>query len=378
MSPVSIEMKCESNAANPSPQRRCPLPYWRGQWLAHGLKGRQKPRMDQRHAKICRDAEWLAYRYQLDRDLIHFRPIPRDLHRKTTFLTDEYLGEAKEIVALDRREAVAGAGELAPLHFIFHSAFCCSTVLARAFDISGVSMGLKEPVILNDLVGIRHRREAGPQELAERIQHCLTLLARPFAPGEAVIIKPSNIVNGIAGALMGLFPTSKALFLHAPLETYLKSIVKKGMDGRLWARDLLARQMLEGSIDLGFTDQDYLRLTDIQAAAVGWLAQHAMFARHGAKLGPARLMTLDSETLMAKPAEAMTTLAAHFGLSLSQAQVAEIVAGPAFTSHSKSGAQFGAQERTAEYDAAAELHADELAKVMVWARAVAESAGLRI
>ena len=59
-------------------------------------------------------------------------------------------------------DVVRAAARPATMHFIFHSAFCCSTVLARAFDIPGIAMGLKEPPIYNDIVGWRHRGGGPP------------------------------------------------------------------------------------------------------------------------------------------------------------------------------------------------------------------------
>jgi hypothetical protein len=327
---------------------------------------------------IVADAAWLAHRYRAPDDAVLFIPVSRTRHSEVTFLTDEYLGAAKKVVTFVRRDALAHLPAPAPLHFIFHSAFCCSTMLARALDVPGVVMALKEPMILNDLVGIRHRGVLSPPEFAVRLADVLRLLARPFGAGEAVVIKPSNVANALAPAMMKLNPDARALLLTAPLGIFLKSIVKKGLDGRLWVRDLLVKLITDNIIDLGFTPEDYLRLTDLQAAAVGWLAQHALFGRMAAQFGPARVITLDSETLMARPFDTVTALTAHFGLALSAAQVSEIVNGDAFTTHSKTGADFSAAERTAEYDAAANAHRDEIDKVEQWAAAVAANAGVSL
>jgi hypothetical protein len=321
---------------------------------------------------VARDPLWLADRYDPGHDAVHFRQVSRSQHDRATFLTDEYLPASTPVV-LRRSEAVAAAGAPGPLHFIFHSAYCCSTLLARVFDLPGTAMGLKEPVLLNDLVGWKHRG-ATPTDLAGVLNDALTLLARPFGPGEAVVVKPSNLINGMIPAMLTVRPAARALLLHAPLRTYLGSIAKKGMWGRLWVRDLLVKQLREGMVWPGFTTEDYLGQTDLQAGAAGWLAQHALFARMATRF-PDRVRTLDSEALMADPAAAMAALGALFGLTLDPAA---IVAGPAFTRHSKFGQDFGAEARAGEHRDAADLHADEIDKVAIWAEAVAASAGLSL
>lgn len=325
-------------------------------------------------AAIARDAVWLPHRYDPGYDAVHFRRTARAEHRAATFVTDEHLKGEGERVIVRRAEAMAAMGTPAPIHFIFHSAYCCSTLLARAVDRGGVSMGLKEPVILNDLVGWK-RRGADPRQLAAVLDNALALLARPFTPGEASVIKPSNIVNALAPAILAMRPQARAILLYAPLRTFLGSIAKKGMWGRLWVRELFVGQLQDRIVDLGFEDAQYLGQTDLQIAAAGWLVQHALFARLADK-HPARVRTLDSETLVARPAEVMAALSDLFALKLDDAAVQDIVAGPAFTRHSKFDADFGGEARAAEHADAAAVHADEIEKVAVWAEAVAKAAGI--
>ncbi|WP_426168730.1 hypothetical protein [Sandarakinorhabdus sp. DWP1-3-1] len=314
---------------------------------------------------------WFADRYDPGQDAVHFRWLPRDVHRTATFLTDDYLPAGQAPRVIRRGDALAVGAPAAPLHFIFHSAFCCSTLLARAFDAPGAAMGLKEPVILNDLVGWQHRGGTA-RAIAPVLDAAMALLARPFAPGEAVVVKPSNVTNGLAPGMLTMRPAARALLLHAPLPVYLGSIAKKGMDGRLWARDLLVKQLREGLHPFGYKVDDYLGQTDLQVAALGWLAQHALFAGLAGQF-PERVRTLDSEVLMAQPAAKLAALAAFYGIAI---DVPAAVAGPAFTTHSKSGAGFDGAARAAEIDAAAGVHADEIAKVTFWAGKVAEAAGV--
>ena len=323
-------------------------------------------------ADIVRDPLWLSDRYDPEQDAVHFRYVDRDGHRTATFLTDEYLGSSISPVVVEREKALAAQPPKAPIHFIFHSAFCCSTLLARVLDVPGASMGLKEPVILNDIVGWR-QRGGDPRRVGQVLDGALRLLARPFAQGEAVVVKPSNLCNGLAEAMMALRPDARALLLYAPLPLYLGSIAKKGMWGRLWVRELLVKQLKEGFVDLGFSDEDYLGLTDLQAAAVGWLAQQALFMRMTARFAQTRVTTVDSETLLSAPADTIARLSGHFALGLDGDGVAAMIAGRAFTRHSKFDGAFDVQARVDEQQNAAEVHSEEIQKVSAWAAVIAEN-----
>lgn len=320
--------------------------------------------------------EWLAHRYDRASDRILFHHVPRAIHRDGPFLTDELIGQQpRQIVD---RASVAQASRLlsGPVHFVFHSAFCASTLLVRALDHPGLAMGLSEPVLLNDSVGIRRRGEMSGAEIARLADDSLHLLARRWPGDAAVVIKPSNIVNALAPALLSLAPGARAIVLHAPLRQFLSSVARKGLWCRLWVRELLEGQLREGSVQLGFEAPDYFRLTDLQVAAVGWLAQHMMFHRLAAQFGPERVRTLNADALMTDPGAVVRALGRLYALPMS-ANVAETIGqGPVFNRHSKSGAAFDAQARLAERAAAEAAHGDEIDKVFQWAETLAASHGV--
>ena len=60
----------------------------------------------------------------------------------------------------------------------------------------------------------------------------------PFEGDQAALVKPSTVVNGLAAAMMRLRADAKAVVMHAPVDDFVTSIAKKGLDGRLWAREL--------------------------------------------------------------------------------------------------------------------------------------------
>ena len=328
------------------------------------------------------NAEWLAHRYIESEDRVRFAHLDRSRHAAVPFLTDACFVDMG-LGTLDRTHdlpAETCLRETAPgrLHFLFHSAFCGSTMLVRAFDRPGVAMGLSEPAIINDVVGFR-RRGAPPREVARVADIATRLLGRPFAPDEAVVVKPSNVINPLAELLLALRGEARAIFLYAPLETFLISVARKGLACRAWVRELADGYLTDQYFGpLGMTPHDLFRQTDLQVAAAGWLAQHLHFARLADKLGPDRLRTLDADALAADPPAALAAAAAHYGLTLDAAAVAQIAAGPAFSRHSNSGARYSGDARREDYATARAAYGEEIGMVMVWAEAVATAAGITL
>jgi len=321
---------------------------------------------------VLRAPEWLCHRYDATQDAFQFRRVPR-AKRNAAFLTDEYLGPADEIVAVPRTVTQADAAAAAPgrVHFIFHSAFCASTMLCHALDVAGSASALSEPVVINDLVGWR-QRGADPRTHGRVMGEALRLLARPFAPGEAVIVKPSNIVNPIAAGLLTLRPDAQALLLHAPLRTFLISVAHKGLWCRLWVRELLERLLADQAVRLGFEPRDYFRQSDLQVAAVGWLAQHALFHALAQRFGAGRIATLDSDRLTDAPEHGVAAVARHFGLSTGAAPH------PALTRDSKTGAAFATGQRARDHAATYAAHRAEIDMVCDWAGVIAKQQGIAL
>jgi hypothetical protein len=325
-------------------------------------------------AIAIRSPLWLAHRFDEGHRAFQFRRVNRAQHGLVPFLTDQHLGEEASplvISAAETRAALA-AGQQGPLHFLFHSAYCASTMLVRLLDQPGHAMGLSEPQLLNDMVGWR-RRGADGREHAGIMETSLALLSRPFGAGEAVVVKPSNIVNPLAPGMMLLRPDARAVLLYAPLRDFLLSVARKGLWCRLWCRELLEGYLQEGFVNLGFEPRDYFRQSDLQVAAVGWLAQQAAFMQLLARFGE-RVATLDSQQLTRDPANTAAAVARHYGLSGRAAD--NFADHPAICRDSKSGADFAPGQRDKDLAAAEAAYGEEIAQVVGWAEAVALQAGI--
>lgn len=313
------------------------------------------------------DAHWFAHRFVESEDGFRFRWLPRDQIDAATFLTDDDLGQdgATFDVAVDavlselprRRQAI-----------IFHSAFCGSTLLTKALSRPGAAIGLSEPVVLNDFAGWR-LRGAGGAAIARAADAGLRLLARPFGPAETVVAKASNVANPLAELLLALNPEAQAIFLYAPLETFLISVARKGIACRAWVRTLAERYLPLGMFaPLSLSGADLFLQTDLQLAATCWLAQHLAFAQLLAKIGPSRLRPLNADRMMVEPSSAIVAVAAHCRVAITRAEADTIAAGPIFQRHSKNGTAFSATERSIRYAATREAHGEEIGIVITWAQ----------
>ena len=229
--------------------------------------------------------------------------------------------------------------------------------------------------MLNDMAGWR-KRGADVRKHAMVMNDVLGQLSRPFGPGEAVVLKPSNIFNGLAMGALHIRPKSKALLLYSPLDEFLLSVARKGLWCRLWVRELLEGMLQDGMVDLGFEARDYFRQSDLQVAGVGWLAQHVQFHRMAKHYGPERIATLDSETLTQDPAATVAMVAAHF--SLRDRDAADYAEHPAILRNSKSGAAFERGERQMDQARAREAYGDEIEKVAEWLRVIADQRGVTL
>jgi len=326
---------------------------------------------------VALDAEWLPHTYDVGGGNLTFVNVPREARAELMFLSDEhYAGKFRK--AAFPAAAIAAEVESAsraPMHFIFHTSFCCSTLLARALDVEGISSALREP---DALINLGNRLIASDdQSNRQRLELVLRLLERPAVPGQAVIVKPSNFANRLAELILAQRPEARAVLLYSDVGTYLRSLLKRGMFGRIFGRKLFNQMSGWSPLNFGYSPSELFEQTDVQIAALGWLMQIHHFDAIARAFGPQRVMLLDSATLLADPHGSLRRSAALFGLDLDEERISEMVAGPAFSKHSKfSDRDYGAEARKKDHEAVMEAHSEELGMVVKWIEAVA--AGLEV
>ena len=105
-------------------------------------------------AALAADPHWLPHAFDPARQNLTFAKLPRARLAANAFLADIARETGYETVEVPLAAlASAVPAPSAPVTFIFHTAFCRSTLLARALEQPGISTGLSEPGIIASLAG---------------------------------------------------------------------------------------------------------------------------------------------------------------------------------------------------------------------------------
>ena len=323
---------------------------------------------------IAADPAWLPHRIDWAAKRMQFLKLERETLGEPGFLADRKPAgpQAEAWLSLDRVAAMNP--ESGPLHFVFHTAFCRSTLLTRALDRPGTVASLNEPHILAALAGagVAQGRPGAPL-----LGPVLKLLSRTFPGEDAVVVKPTNHANALIPATLSALPESRAILMTNPLPSFLAAVIRKGMMGRRWGRMLYLEIQSYAGLDLGMDAREQFAMTDLQAAALAWLLAQRWFAMQQDRFGE-RLAVLDGDRFALEKAHTLTRAAAHFGFELEQSAAQDIADGPLFASHAKSGEDFAAKDAADEARSSSAVTKEEIAQVGEWIGMIARQLNLQV
>ncbi|MEZ5972001.1 MAG: hypothetical protein R3C31_09370 [Hyphomonadaceae bacterium] len=323
------------------------------------------------------DPTWIPHDYDARTDSLTFARVNGDSRDQAVFLDRRFLGQAPKsppvrIGQLSRAEVASAAG---PIHFIFHTAFCCSTLMTRALSVPRVSAGLKEPGVLVSFAQHWSNARQTPGAL-NALGVTLDLLSRPMAPGETQIVKASNVATHLLPDVLHLRPDAKVLVMYSDLGGFLEAVTRRDINGRSFARQTYQGFANSIPLDIALTADDRMLLTDTQVAAFVWLMQAAFFTDMQRHYGPARIRTLSSDRFLSDPASALRKAGAFFGLHADRTKWDAIAVGPIFTEHAKErGLSFTVRDHNAQLAQARSVHARELAATEDWSKRIAARCG---
>ncbi len=322
--------------------------------------------------QLTGDPAWLPDRLDMTGARISFAHMSRQSIAREAFL-DERKNESvtkNAIATLQSLEPFVEATTSAPA-FIFHTAFCCSTLLARALDVPGKTLALKEPSILRD-VSDAHRMIQSNAERAgveQAYDIALSLISRPHHAEERTVIKPTNTANNLAPIVAR--SGARVLILYGDLKGFLVSVLKKGEVCKEFVRKQYNIFALENEGVGAIPERQALGFTDLQIAALVWRHQMELFANLLAAPAANNLRSLDFRRLLENPKATLAAVNAHLKLGLSEEEIAAVVNGPVFSTNAKFGDQaYDSESRARDEQALLSQHNEALTMIERWATRV--------
>ncbi len=270
----------------------------------------------------------------------------------------------------------------APIHYVLHTALCCSTLLARYFDLISSCLVLREP---NMLAQIAIRRpfglaEAGTnngqhihkgvEEWQQQLSICLKLLGRTYTANEVVVIKVNDACNFIGDVLLSNDARSKIVFLYVEIRTFLLSVLKS-QRRRTWLRRRLADNRKAAQAVPLLSAIDTASLSDAERGAYLWLINSAICDRLRTGLDSERVLPLDGERVAEAPKETLRIVGDFLGLPLEEPQLEKMLVHPSISRYSKDLSQtYNVNSRRNEAKTLEAQFGDEVEQGIEWARRI--------
>lgn len=269
---------------------------------------------------------------------------------------------------LDRIEKTTAG---APLHAIFHVSHCGSTLVSRLLAELPGCLPVREPLFLLALAQAR-REDPAIARLDDAtwdrlFSAMLRHFSRGYRPGSRTLLKATSACGNLVTPLLERSPESRALLMHADLETWL-AVMLRHEDVRHNGRFYASAWLMDLRALTGRSDLRLAALADAQMFAVNWLTAMLHFEQ-ASKAHGARVQRLDFEDLLADPAGKLKGLGGFFGFDAGRA--AEIVAGPIMSSYAKNpNTRYDKAARQQQLQESRTKSADEIAAGLKYAESL--------
>jgi hypothetical protein len=318
--------------------------------------------------------EWYPVRIDVPSRTLQFVRMSPDTYRASVFL-DSRMRHLSEICQVTLEDLLSNRPPRldadASVHYIFHTAFCCSTLLARYIELLPHVLVLKEPGILSQVAVTPW---ASDREQREAVKLTLALLSRTYEARHVVAIKASDWCNSLATTALHLNKHSTATFQMVPLRSFLLAVLKSARRRR-WAHSR-ARLARRDTSEVGFLSNISAQsFSDAQAAAFIWIANARTCEILTKGVHAGRVKPLDGEHLAAQPGPQLHRVIADSCLDRHGIDYAHLANSSVSHSYSKGrGGPFNHEQRTLELRRLEERLRPEVDAGLSWAAEVGTDA----
>ncbi|MEP2750829.1 MAG: hypothetical protein ABJP02_14160 [Parasphingorhabdus sp.] len=326
-------------------------------------------------SQFTADARLLPHLVDLPTDQVLLSHLTEEDYRKASFLDQRIINPQlrRQLVPWSELSQI-DVTEAAPPQYIFHIGHVGSTLLSRLLGEIDTVLALREPQLLRTLCEISQIREEpdspwSPEVYEKRFSEAAGWLSRSFRPDQRVMIKASSFVSELAPQLLA--SSSDALFLYAPLDRYIPTILAG--EASVQETHMMAGARLKRlTLHLGKAPARLWELSLAERVAMSWMCELVtLFVAQKASTS-AKILWMDFESFLHDPAESLTRAAAHFNHELSAHKATELISGPIMSSYSKAPEHdYSPDLRQELLKDANEKHAADIRAAINWTEKVA-------
>jgi hypothetical protein len=283
---------------------------------------------------IASDPRWFPYFLDLASDALLLVRMEEEALRAASFLDQRGLPQGAERRQVPWAAAAVSMPQDArrDVQYIFHIGHVGSTLLSRLLGELGSVLSLREPLLLRSFADALGSGRWDPAEAQRRVAGLNALLSRCFRPGQRTLVKATSFTSEIADRLVP--EGSRALLLHAGPRAYIETILG-GDASRQELAMLTPSRIGRLATRCPGLVLDPAALGEAQKAALGWACEMTSLARSAAALGPERVLWLDFDAFLARPAETLAAAADFLGAPIAPGEAEALCAGPLMRRYSK-------------------------------------------
>ena len=246
--------------------------------------------------------------------------------------------------------------------FLFHTSFCCSTLLARLLDFPEHSLVIKEPLILRRL---SDAELTGTHDEALH-QTALNLLFRSVSADTAVLIKPTHVALNIAELMLAYRPDARALLITSTLEDFLVSNIKKSVESKQKVPELVERFMSASDLPSRLPPPAFSPPTFLCGVALQWYAQQSVIQKLLSGATGHNIKLLWEKELLKDPIETLNSCLQWLDWSI-PAKVIKTQVTSVMEQHSKSTSRpYNPDEKQYEENLLVNKYRDEIDVSLKW------------
>jgi hypothetical protein len=280
------------------------------------------------------DPSWFPFLLDLASDTLLLVATDEAAFRAASFLDQRSLAPGAERRSLPWQAAAdaMGASTRRDGDYIFHIGHVGSTLLSRLLGELPSVLALREPLLLRSFAEALTQRRWPADEEPQRLGTLNALLSRSFRPAQRALVKATSFTSEIADRLVPA--GSRALFLHVAPRAYVETILG-GDASRQELAMLTPSRIARLAARCPGLVLDESRLSEAQKAVVAWACEMVSLERAGAALGRERVLWLDFDAFLARPAEQLAAAAAFLGHEMPAADAEALAADPLMRRYSK-------------------------------------------